>query len=208
MIRLSVSPTNPERDAIRAAVEVLRDGGIVAYPTDTVYGLAVDPRRADAVDRLFEAKGRGASMAIPLIASSVDQAQSAGNLGPIELRLAAAFWPGPLSIVVPAHGVITPGLLGGGTTVAVRVPAHAIARALASAHGFCIAATSANTSGRPPALSADDVAASLGSRVVLLLDGGAAPGGAPSTIVEVAEDGLVQRRAGAIAWDRVIKSLQ
>jgi L-threonylcarbamoyladenylate synthase len=208
MVRLSVSPTNPERDAILAAAQVLRDGGIVGYPTDTLYGLAVDPRRADAVDRLFETKGRGPAMAIPLIASSVDQAQSAGNLGPIELRLAAAFWPGPLSIVVPAHDCITRRLLGGGTTVAVRVPAHAIARALASAHGFCIAATSANVSGEAPALSADDVAARLGSRVDLLLDGGAAPGGRPSTIVEVAEDGLVQRRAGAIAWDRVIKSLQ
>jgi L-threonylcarbamoyladenylate synthase len=176
-----------------------------------VYGLAVDPRQGDAVDRLFDMKGRGAAMAIPLIASSVSQAQSVGKLGPIELRLAKAFWPGPLSIVVSAHDGLARRLLGGGTTVAVRVPAHAIARALAAAHGFCIAATSANVSGEAAALSADAVAVRLGPRVDLLdllLDGGAAPGGAPSTIVEIAEDGPVQRRAGAVAWDRVIKSLE
>src|SRR5687768_17466983 len=109
-------------DAIATAVDVLRGGGIVAYPTDTLYGLGVDPRNTDAVDRLFDVKGRDAHAAVPLIAASVEQAQLAGRFGEVELRLAQAFWPGPLSIVVPASAALSQRLLAGGTTVAIRVP--------------------------------------------------------------------------------------
>jgi L-threonylcarbamoyladenylate synthase len=205
--RLVISPAVVETDAIAAAVDVLHRGGIVAYPTDTLYGLAVDPRQDAAVDRLFEAKGRGSQMAIPLIAADLDQAQAAGVFGASELKL-AALWPAPVSIVVMARPVVARGVLGGGTTAAIRVPAHAIARALASAHGFCITATSANISGDTAAATADEVASALRGRVDLLLDGGHAPGGLPSTVVEMRAGVPVRLRAGAIAWDRVIKSLQ
>ena len=131
MIRVTVSPDDPDPRAIAQAVEVLAAGGVVAFPTDTLYGLAVDPRSDDAVEKLLALKGRDRAAAVPLIAADLAQARAAGRFGPGELRLAAAFWPGPLSIVVPARPAISRVALGGGNTVAIRVPAHAIARALA-----------------------------------------------------------------------------
>ena len=207
MRRLTVNAECPDPAAITAAVEVLRAAGVVAFPTDTLYGLAVDPRSAEAVERLFALKTRARSLAVPLVASDLEQAMMAGEFGPRERRVADVFWPGPLSVVIPARPSIARASLGGGSTVAVRVPAHAVARELAAAFGFCLTATSANTAGRPPAVSADAVALALPD-VDLLLDGGDAPGGAPSTIVAFDNDGPVLVRAGVVAWERVIKSLQ
>ena len=207
MKRLVVNATEPESGPIAAAVAVLRAGGVVAFPTDTLYGLAVDPRRSDSVERLFLLKGRDSTVAVPLIADSLDQALAAANLGPRERRAAAAFWPGPLTIVAPADPCISSNALAGGTTVAVRVPAHAVATQLATAFGFPITATSANRSGERAADSADAVATTL-SDVDLLLDAGPAPGGAPSTIVSFDAGGPVLVRAGAVPWERVLKSLQ
>jgi L-threonylcarbamoyladenylate synthase len=207
MIRITVSPDDPDPRAIAQAVDALAAGEVVAFPTDTLYGLAVDPRRDDALEKLLALKGRDRAAALPLVAADVSQARTAGRFGPRELRLAAEFWPGPLSIVVPASPAVSSVALGGGTTVAIRVPAHAIARALAAAFGFCVTATSANPSHLPPAESADRVAAMLGE-VDLLIDGGSTAGGAPSTIVSLGGEAPVLVRAGAIAWDRVLKSLQ
>jgi L-threonylcarbamoyladenylate synthase len=193
--------------AMAAAVDVLRQGGVVAFPTDTLYGLAVDPRSDVAVAKLFALKGRGVTAAVPLIGASIEQVMLAGTLGPRERRIADAFWPGPLSIVIPSSQAIARGVVGGEDTVAVRVPAHRVARQLAAAFGFCITATSANPTGSPPATSADAVASAL-PQVDLLLDGGDAPGGAPSTIVGFDSDAPVLIRAGAVPWERVLKSLQ
>ena len=123
-------------------------------------------------------------------------------------KLAARFWPGPLSLVLPARPVVQRATLGGGDTAAVRVPDHRIARALAAAAGFCITATSANPSGQPAARSADEVSDALRMNIDLLVDGGPASGLAPSTIVDLT--GRVPRlvRAGAVAWERVLESLQ
>jgi L-threonylcarbamoyladenylate synthase len=207
MTRLAVSAERPERAAVLRAVDVLRAGGTVAYPTDTLYGIAVDPRRDDAVERLFGLKGRDPSTAVPLVAADTEQAMLAGQFGPGERRLAEAFWPGPLSIVVPASPALSRAALGGHDTVAVRVPAHAVARALAEAFGFCVTATSANPSGAAAAESGARVLEILPD-VDLLLDAGGTPGGAPSTIVAFGADGPVLVRAGAIAWERVIKLLR
>jgi L-threonylcarbamoyladenylate synthase len=195
-------------DAIRRAGEILRRGGVVAYPTDTLYGLAADPRSAEVVRRLFEAKGRESSLAIPLIASTLEQALKAGEFSDAHVRLAKAFWPGPLTIVVPARSTIARDLLGGGSTVAIRVPAHPVAAALAAELGFCITSTSANRSGQVPATTAEQVAVDLGDAVDLVVDGGPSRGGPPSTIVELSEHGPRLIRAGAVPWDRVLESLQ
>lgn len=195
-------------DAIRRAAQVLRGGGVVAYPTDTLYGLAADPRNAVAVGRLFEAKGRASSLAIPLIASTLEQAAKAGELSDGDLRLAERFWPGPLTIVVPARPAIARELLGGGSTIAIRVPAHPVATALAAELGFCITSTSANRSGQVPATTAEQVGIDLGGAIELVLDGGPSPGGPPSTIVELTTEGPRLVRAGAVAWERVLESLQ
>jgi L-threonylcarbamoyladenylate synthase len=192
--------------AVAAAIDVLRNGGLVAYPTDTLYGLAVDPRQDVAVARLFDVKGRDVASAIPLIAANEDQARLAGRFGELESRLARAFWPGPLTIVVPAHAALSAQVLAGGTTVGIRVPAHDLARGLADEFGYCVTSTSANRSGAPPTDDAASLDPQLLSRIDLLLDAGKTAGGPPSTIVEVTNDGLRLVRAGAIAFDRVIKS--
>ena len=209
MVRLTIAADTIDDAVIARAADVLRRGGIVAYPTETFYGLAVDARRDDAVARLYAAKGRDASMAIPLIAASLAQAEEAAVVGDRERRLARAFWPGPLTIVMPPGAAIAARTLGEGPTVALRVPSHVIARGLAARFGFCITATSANRSGEPPASDAEEVAERFsGSDLDFLLDGGPTPGGPPSTIVEIVRTGPLCVRAGAVAWDRVLRSLE
>jgi L-threonylcarbamoyladenylate synthase len=206
--RIVIDPARPDPDRVALAADVLRRGGIVAYPTDTLYALAADPRRDDAVGALFEIKGRHGSAPIALIAATAEQARPAGEFGPDEDRLAARLWPGPLTIVVPAAGGLSRLLSGELGTVGVRVPAHAAARALAAAFGACITATSANLSGQAAAVTGDEVAAALGDRIDALLDGGPVPGGPPSTVVQVIGGQPVMHRAGAVAWDRVLESLE
>jgi L-threonylcarbamoyladenylate synthase len=191
---------------LREAVRLLRDGWVVAFPTDTLYGLAVDPRNAVAVRRLYELKGRAETSALTLIAADVSQAEQCAVLNRIARALADAWWPGPLTIVAPATSAVAPAVLAGGTTVGVRVPNHAIARALVRTFDFCVTATSANRSGEPPAVTATDVLAALPD-VDCVIDGGPTPGGAPSTMVEAREEGPRLLREGAITWDRVIRSL-
>lgn len=208
MLTLAVSPLHPDRAVVARAAAILRQGGLIAFPTDTLYGLAVDPHNERAVARLFDIKGRSPAMAIPLIASSLEQAETVGIFGDTERRLARTFWPGPLSIAVPARAGLPAALLGGGRTVAVRVPAHRVARELAEELGCCVTATSANESGRQPHASPHGVASELGDRIDVLLDGGIAPGGPPSTIVQVGSEGPRLLRPGAIAWNRVLESLK
>ena len=208
MMRVRVDGEAPQPAAIARAVEVLRLGGVVAYPTDTLYGLAVDPRSEMAARKLYDIKGRDATVAVPLIAANVEQVEQVGILGTLERRLAAEFWPGPLTLVVRATDLVTPAILAGGRTVAVRVPAYEAARALARAFGFCITSTSANLSGTPATADPEVVHGSLDDTVDLLLDGGRLRGGPASTIVRVDADGPSLVRAGAIAWERVLEFLQ
>ena len=193
---------------IARAVETLQGGGVVAYATDTLYGLAVDPRSPAAVARLFAVKERPAGHAVPLIAADPDQVNRAAELDPASRRLAEVCWPGPLTLILPARPGLVAGMLADDGTVAVRVPDSVVARALAAGLGFCITSTSANLSGRPATASPDDVARELGGRIDLLLDTGPSPGGPPSTIVDARGGSPVLVRAGAIAWDRVLRSLQ
>ena len=197
---------DPER--IQEACAVLRDGGVVAYPTDTFYGLAVDPRLPAAVARLFAVKARAPGQAVPLIAADNAQVDAAAELNEAAQRLARVFWPGPLSIVVPARELICVSARAVDGSVALRVPACPAARDLARAHGFCITATSANRSGEPATTSAVEVARALPGLIDFVLEGGETPGGEPSTLVDVRgrEPRLV--RAGAVPWDRVLRSLE
>jgi len=201
-----VDPVNVDTEGLRKAARVLRDGRVVAFPTDTLYGLAVDPRNTVAVRRLYEWKGRAETSALTLIAADVFQAEHCVVLDRMARVLADAWWPGPLTIVATATSAVARDVLAGGTTVGVRVPDHALARALARTFEFCITATSANRSGEPPAVTATDVLAALPD-VDCVIDGGPTPGGAPSTMVEAREDGPRLLREGVIAWDRVIRSL-
>jgi L-threonylcarbamoyladenylate synthase len=191
------------------AVAWLRKGGVVAFPTDTLYGLAVDPTSAAAVRTLFDLKGRPPQAAVPLVAGSAAQVKAwCGPMGPAGVRLASRFWPGPLSLIVDAPPSITAAVHAGTGTIAVRVPAHPVARALADAWGSPVTATSANRSGRPPARTAADLGAIAADPRVLVVDGEPSPGGPPSTIVDVRHDEPVLVRPGAVAWNRVLESLQ
>jgi len=184
----------------------LRDGGVVAFPTDTFYGLAADPGSEAAIALIFAIKGRGPDAALPFVAASRAQVDAWCGLSDRDAALADAFWPGPLSIVRPAPASVAPAALAGQQTVAIRVPDHAVAQALAAAWGSPIPATSANRTGDAPARRATDMAA-LASPRLLIIDGGETAGGAPSTIVDARESAPALVRAGAIAWDRVLHSL-
>jgi L-threonylcarbamoyladenylate synthase len=208
MERITVSSINPDPAKIAEAVEILRRGGVVAFATDTLYGLAVDPRRDDAVARLFAVKGRDEDTPVPLIASDLAQARQAGRFAELDLQLAQSFWPGPLTIVVPANPVVDRRILAGGNTIGIRVPAHEVARALCSSMEYCLTATSANLSGRSAAAAVSEIDPELLSRIDAVLDSGPAPGGPASTIVTTRSGHLELLRGGAIDWERVIKLLQ
>lgn len=207
MQRLEVDATTCTPGALRPAVEWLQAGKVVAFPTDTLYGLAVDPASEAAVHALFELKGRDVGAALPLIAASRSQVESWCGLSASARRLADEFWPGPLSLVCDAPRSVVPAVHAGRRSVAIRVPAHQIARALTAAWGAPLTATSANRSGEPPAHVAAELATIDDDRL-LVIDGGPTVGGLPSTIVDARATPVVLVRAGAIEWNRVLHSLQ
>jgi L-threonylcarbamoyladenylate synthase len=209
-VRVTIDPSAPDDIALAVISAALARGDIIGYPTDTFYGLGVDPRNARALERIFEAKGRAAGEALPLIAYSIDVIER--WLGPLNARaalLADRFWPGPLTLLLPRpSGVFPDALTSGKPTVAVRVPAHPVARLMASAAGGLITSTSANHSGTTPASTADAVVDALGNALAVIVDSGPTPGGAPSTIVDVTDDAPRLVRAGSVPWERVLESLQ
>ncbi len=189
----------PNLDEIERAAAILRRGGLVAFPTETVYGLgawALDPA---ALGRIFAAKGRPANH--PLIAHVLDAAGGralASSWPVLAARLAEAFWPGPLTLVVPRAAHVPLALTGGGDSVAVRAPAHPVARALLAAFGEPIAAPSANRYQSLSPTTAAHVRASLGERVDMILDGGPCSAGIESTVVDVRGEAPVILRPGAL----------
>jgi L-threonylcarbamoyladenylate synthase len=209
MIRIRPGAARVEAQTLLPAVEALRSGGVVAFPTETFYGLAVDPRSARAVARIVELKQRLPDRPLPLIAADVDQVRAhAGVMTPLAERLAAGAWPGPLTLIIPASRDLFEGAHLSAGTIGVRVPADSIARALAAAFGHPITSTSANLSGQPPASAADDVLATFGDGVDVLIDAGPTPGGPPSTIVDATGDRPILVRDGAMAWERVLDFLR
>ncbi len=205
MLRIPVTAVAPDRESIGRAASVVLAGGVVAIPTDTLYGLAANPFDAAAIDTLFTIKRRDLEKAIPLVAADLAQVETAiGPLPALGVRLALAFWPGPLTLVMRAPETLAVEVTGGTGTVGVRVPACEVTRALCAAARLPLTATSANISGQPPTSLPDEVAAALGARLDALVDSGPTAGGPPSTIVDVtgAEPRLI--RAGAITWDAVM----
>ena len=191
-----------------AAAEILRDGGVVALPTDTVYGIAVAVSTPGGIERLFAIKQRPPDKAIMLLLDDAAQAARAGQMTPAAAALAAAAWPGGLSIVVPQRpDVPWPAVLTGGTgTIGLRVPAHDAPRALAREVGP-LPTTSANVSGLPEATDAAAIVEQLGDAVDLILDGGPAHGGPASTVVDCTGAMPVIARVGAVPVDAVIAIL-
>jgi L-threonylcarbamoyladenylate synthase len=201
----------PDGEAGREeAIRVLRAGGVVALPTDTVYGIAVALETPGGIERLFGAKQRRPDRAIALLLADADQATEVGTMTPAATTLATALWPGGLTLVVPrrtdrelpaglAGGSLAPGAI---PTVGLRVPEHGAPRALARALGP-LPATSANISGEPELQTAAEIDALLGARLDLILDGGPASGGPASTVVDCTGETPVVVRAGAIPVETI-----
>ncbi|GAP61861.1 L-threonylcarbamoyladenylate synthase [Ardenticatena maritima] len=172
--------------ALEEAVQLLLAGQVIAHPTDTVYGVAADSGNADAIRRLYEVKERPLDKAIPVLLGDIaDMLKVADYVSPAAWKLAEAFWPGGLTLVVPVRPCMPAILTAGQRTIAVRLPDHETPRELARRLGRPIAATSANLSGQPSPATAEEVLAQLQGRVSLVLDGGPAREGIASTIVDV-----------------------
>ena len=198
MTRTRILPANEA--SIAQAAAMIRRGLPVAVPTETVYGLAGDATSGEAVAAIYTAKGRPSFNPLIVHVGSIASAETVALLSPIAHRLATAFWPGPLTMVLPrVSGAPIAGLVTAGLeTIAVRIPAHPVMRALIEAVGRPLAAPSANASGSISATRAEHVAHSLDGRIELVLDGGASKVGIESTIVAVEEDRLRLLRPGSV----------
>jgi L-threonylcarbamoyladenylate synthase len=207
--RVFVDPESPQRDAIQEAAEWIRRGRVVAIPTDTLYGLAANPFDRAAVARVFAIKGRQAERALPLVAADIAQIEAhLGPLMPVAARLAARFWPGPLTLLLPAPVALAGEVTGGTGRVGIRVPADPIARAVCAIAAMPVTATSANISGQPATSDPDVVEQTLGDAVDFLLDTGRTPWGPPSTVVDASGGELEIIRIGAIPWDEIQACVQ
>lgn len=186
MALIDVDPRHPDRTIIAQAAAVLRDGGLVAFPTETVYGLGANALDARAVARIFEAKARPAWNPVIAHVDSIDEARAiTSQWPPIATMLAQTFWPGPLTLVLPKHPSVPDALTAGLPAVAVRIPNHPVARALIAALGAPIAAPSANRFTELSPTTAAHVQESLGDRVDMILDGGPSDVGIESTVVDL-----------------------
>jgi L-threonylcarbamoyladenylate synthase len=181
-----VDPRAPAGEAVAAAARCLREGGLVAFPTETFYGLgaaALDPR---AVDGVFRAKRRPADKPLLVLVDSIAMAESvAAGIPPRARRLMDRYWPGPLTLILAARPAVPPGLTASTGTIGLRIPGHAVAAALVRAAGCPVTAPSANPHGEPSPCTADEVLAGLGDGVDLVLDAGPTAGGPASTLLDL-----------------------
>ena len=193
---------------IAAAVDVLRAGGLVAYPTDTLYGLGADALNEAAVERVFEAKGRPQGMPLPLLISDAGQlSMVAASVPEAALVLAEAFWPGGLTLVLPVSEAVPPLVTARGWKVAVRLPDHPVPRALAEGLGRPITGTSANRSGGPVPRTAAGVREALGGAVDVVLDAGPSPAGRSSTVLDVTTEQPRILRLGTVSQGEIERVL-
>lgn len=192
-------------EAILQASSYIRNGGIVAFPTETYYGLAVDPFNEKALHRLFEFKKRPSSKPILTLIERVDQLAQLVDFIPSQYqRLIDEFWPGPLTLIFPAKQDLSFVLTGGTATVGVRISSNPIAQSLVSKCGFPVTATSANLSGEKPASSPEEVREQFGSSLDFIIEGGETPGGSGSTIIGTDGEGLTVIRSGVIKTSQLV----
>jgi L-threonylcarbamoyladenylate synthase len=192
--------------AIPAALDVLRTGGLVAFPTDTVYGVGALVFDEKAVESIYTAKERPVEKAIPvLVGKTEDLSQVAEEIPVFAARLIARFWPGPLTVLVPKKPSL-PVVVSTSSTVGVRLPDHELARNLLQMAGP-LAVTSANISSQPSPTTAEEVYEQLGSRIALIIDGGRTPGGVPSTLVDCTGEEIQILRAGPISKEQLLNTI-
>ena len=193
-------------NAITSALEILLSGGLVAFPTDTVYGIGSLAFHEKAIESIYVAKDRPMEKAIPvLIGDSPDLIQVAEEVPIFAMRLIARFWPGPLTVLLPKKSTL-PEAISATATVGVRVPNHDIARALLRLAGP-MAVTSANISGKESPRTAQEVFAQLNGRIAMIIDGGETPGGIPSTLVDCTGHEIQVLREGPISKEQLLNTI-
>jgi L-threonylcarbamoyladenylate synthase len=194
-------------DVIAQAAAATKAGQLVVFPTDTVYGIGTRPDDPAATARLFEAKRRSRGLELPVLAASLNEVRALAVVSPDAERLAAACWPGGLTLVLPRAPLSAAWDLGGDPeTIGVRIPHHPLARALLAAAGP-LAVSSANRSGEPPASTCEELEAAFGEAVALYLCQDVAPAGTPSTVMDLAHGPARLLRAGAIAPEAIMRLL-
>ncbi|MBW1916808.1 MAG: threonylcarbamoyl-AMP synthase [Deltaproteobacteria bacterium] len=196
-----ISWHSPEdRALLQEALEILRAGGVVACPTETYYGLAVDAFQEAALNRVLAIKGRAQSKPLLVLVADVQMVEQVALRVPsLALQLMARFWPGPLTLILPASPSLPRQLTAGTGTIGVRQSSHPLVRNLTTAYGSPLTGTSANRSGQPPLVTAIEVEREMGSELALILDSGPCPGGWPSTVLDVTQQPPRLVRPGAIA---------
>lgn len=196
-----MAPDAPDAQAIKSCAEIIKRGGLVAMPTETVYGLGADATDADAAAKIYAAKGRPSDNPLIIHIASPEDAERYAHTSLLYYKLAKAFMPGPLTVILPKKDIIPSGVTGGLDTVAVRCPSHEVAHALIEASGVAIAAPSANLSGSPSPTSAEHVIADMNGRIDAIIDGGQCEIGLESTIVKLEGEVAIMLRPGAITAD-------
>jgi L-threonylcarbamoyladenylate synthase len=192
------------RKQIEKAVDILRKGGVIAFPTDTVYGLGTGIHNESGIKRIYEIKKRSTSVALPVLLADVAQLSEVSRALPAKAwRLINKFMPGGLTLIVFRNQAVSDLITAGGDTVAIRIPDHPVPRALIKGIGMPIIGTSANISGKPTLVSAEDVLGELGKNVDMIIDAEPAPNGKESTVVDIASDIPVVLREGAISRDQI-----
>jgi L-threonylcarbamoyladenylate synthase len=203
-----VHPEHPEPEIIRQAAEVLRRGGLVAFPTETVYGIGANALDPEAAQGIFNAKGRPAKNPLIVHLAHTEAVHQVAETWPEDAaKLAERFWPGPMTLVLPKKACVPATVTGGGQTIAVRVPAHPIAQALLKAVELPIAAPSANRSSRLSPTEAHHVLRDLDGRIQMLLDGGPTPRGIESTVIDLTVSSPRLLRPGIIGVEAVEDAL-
>ncbi len=197
----TIDQNNIDKNVIKLSAEIIKNGGLVAFPTETVYGLGADATDKSAAQRIYEAKGRPSDNPLIIHIAKPEDAELYAYTSPLYYALAKAFMPGPLTVIMPKKDIIPSEVTGGLDTVAVRCPSHEIARALIEASGTAIAAPSANISGSPSPTCAEHVIKDMSGRIDAIIDGGSSEIGLESTIVKLIGERVVLLRPGAITAD-------
>ena len=194
-------------DGLVVAASRVRNGGLIAYPTDTVYGLGCDPSQSEAVNRLVESKQRSRG-ALPVLVDSLKTARKLGEFDKTCTTLAGKFWPGPLTLIVPTREKLPETVTNNTQFVGLRMPKHETALRLITVCGGRLIGTSANVSGHPSPRTAQEVMGELGMRIDLVLDGGPTPLGKESTVVKAIGNHVSIIRPGAISQDEILMALR
>lgn len=202
---LRVEAENPAPEAIQQAAAVIKRGGLVAFPTDTFYGLGANALDYEAVAAVFRAKQRSSDKPLIVLAKDVPMVMELTKVVPVEaLQLMSKFWPGPLTLIFEARGGLPPNLLGGGTTIGIRIPAHKVALKLLEEADCPITAPSANLEGQPHPLLPLQVLSDLHGRIDLLLDGGPCSSYYPSTLLDVTTSPPTLVREGVVRMEQLL----